>query len=59
MAYRVDNVEAERQGLVAKGFGSIRGPHAPAAAKATTALLEDPSGLQIQLIQYAPDSFNP
>ncbi len=56
VAYRVDDVEAEHRSLVAQGFRSLRGPHALAAAKATTALLEDPSGLQIQLIQYAPDS---
>jgi catechol 2,3-dioxygenase-like lactoylglutathione lyase family enzyme len=56
VAFRVDDVEAQHRSLLAKGFQSIRGPHALGAAKATTALLEDPSGLQIQLIQYAPDS---
>lgn len=56
VAYRVDDVEAEHRNLLAQGFQSIRGPHALTAAKATTALLEDPTGLQIQLIQYAPDS---
>ncbi len=56
VAYRVDDVEAEHRSLLGRGFKSIRGPHALAAAKATTALLEDPTGLQIQLIQYAPDS---
>lgn len=56
VAYRVDDVEAEHRNLLAKGFTSIRGPHALTAAKATAALLEDPTGLQIQLIQYAPDS---
>ncbi len=56
VGYHVDDPEAEHRSPVAKGFKSIRGPHALAAAKATTALLEDSSGLQIQLIQYAPDS---
>jgi len=56
LAYRVDDVGAEYAGLLASGCESVRGPHELAAAKATTALVQDPARLQIQLISYAPDS---
>jgi catechol 2,3-dioxygenase-like lactoylglutathione lyase family enzyme len=56
LAYRADNVEEEHGRLVSAGCTSIRGPHELAAAMATTALLQDPSRLQIQLVRYAPDS---
>jgi methylmalonyl-CoA/ethylmalonyl-CoA epimerase len=56
LAYRVDDVEAGHDELVSNGCSSIREPHELSAAKATTALVEDPSRLQIQLIKYAPDS---
>jgi hypothetical protein len=39
-----------------QGFKSIRGPHVLAAAKAETALLEDQTAMQVQIIQYQPDS---
>ncbi len=56
LAYRVDDVGAEYAGLLASGCESVRGPHELTAAKATTALVQDPARLQIQLISYAPDS---
>jgi methylmalonyl-CoA/ethylmalonyl-CoA epimerase len=56
LAYRVDDVEAEYNRLSAAGLRPKRGPHELAAAKATTALLEDGAGLEIQLVRYAPDS---
>jgi catechol 2,3-dioxygenase-like lactoylglutathione lyase family enzyme len=56
LAYRVEDVEAAHASLVARGCTTIRGPHEIGAAKAMTALVEDPSGLQIQVITYAPDS---
>ena len=56
LAFRVDDLHAANADLLAKGYKSIRGPHALAAAKAETALLEDPAAMQIQLIQYQPDS---
>lgn len=56
LAYRVEDVEAAHATLVERGCTTIRGPHEIGAAKATTALVEDPSGLQIQVIKYAPDS---
>ena len=56
LAYRVEDVEAAHASLVAQGCASIRGPHEIGAAKAVTALVEDPSGTQIQVIKYAPDS---
>jgi catechol 2,3-dioxygenase-like lactoylglutathione lyase family enzyme len=56
LAYRVDDVEAAHARLVEQGCTTIRGPHEIGAARAVTALVEDPSGLQIQVIKYAPDS---
>ena len=56
LAYRVEDVEAAHASLVERGCKSIRGPHEIGAAKAVTALVEDPSGTQIQVIKYAPDS---
>jgi catechol 2,3-dioxygenase-like lactoylglutathione lyase family enzyme len=56
LAYRVEDVEAAHATLVEQGCTTIRGPHEIGAAKAMTALVEDPSGTQIQVIKYAPDS---
>ena len=56
LAYRVEDVDAAHASLVERGCTTIRGPHEIGAAKAMTALVEDPSGLQIQVIKYAPDS---
>ena len=56
LAYRVDDVTAGHDQLVSSGCSTIRGPHELSAARATTALVEDPSRLQIQVIKYAPDS---
>jgi catechol 2,3-dioxygenase-like lactoylglutathione lyase family enzyme len=56
LAYRVEDVEAAHASLVEQGCTTIRGPHEIGAAKAMTALVEDPSGTQIQVIKYAPDS---
>ena len=56
LAYRVEDVEAAHASLVEQGCTTIRGPHEIGAAKAVTALVEDPSGTQIQVIKYAPDS---
>lgn len=56
LAFRVDDVAAAPQALLAPGLKSIREPPALTAAKAETALLADPSGLQIQIIRYQPDS---
>ena len=56
LAYRTDNVEVEHARLVSAGYRSIRGPHELPAARAMTALLEDPFRLQVQIVTYAPDS---
>jgi lactoylglutathione lyase len=56
VAFRVDDVSAAHAELLAQGFKSLRGPHALAAAKAETALLEDPATMQVQIIKYQPDS---
>ncbi len=55
IAYRVDDVQREYGRLVSSGK-SIRGPHELGAAKAVTAVLEEPSGMQIQIIKYQADS---
>ena len=56
LAYRVDDVAAGYQKLLADGCIVIRGPHELKAAKAETALVEDAAKLQIQIIKYRPDS---
>lgn len=56
VAYRVEDVDAAYERLIDEGCTGVRGPHELGAAKAVTALVEDPSGLQIQVIKYAPDS---
>jgi catechol 2,3-dioxygenase-like lactoylglutathione lyase family enzyme len=56
MALRVEDVDAAYGALLEKGLISKRPPHDLTAAKARTALLEDSSGLSIQIIAYAPDS---
>jgi catechol 2,3-dioxygenase-like lactoylglutathione lyase family enzyme len=56
LAFRVDNVDAAYLSLQAQGLQAVREPHDLGAAKARTALLCDETGLEIQIIQYAPDS---
>jgi catechol 2,3-dioxygenase-like lactoylglutathione lyase family enzyme len=56
VAHRVDNLQEAYNRLLATGLRSIRGPHRLEAAKAETALLDDPAGPQLQIIQYDPDS---
>jgi catechol 2,3-dioxygenase-like lactoylglutathione lyase family enzyme len=56
LAYRVDDLDAAYQKLVSEGLTTIREPHTLSAAKAKTALLQDKTGLKIQVIEYAPDS---
>ncbi|MCC6455352.1 MAG: VOC family protein [Caldilineaceae bacterium] len=56
LAFRVDDVNSAYENLLAQGFKSLRGPHTLAAAKAETALLEDPVAMQVQIINYQPDS---
>lgn len=56
LAFQVEDVQGAYEDLLARGLKSIREPHKLAAARAETALLEDPSGLQIQIIHYSPDS---
>jgi catechol 2,3-dioxygenase-like lactoylglutathione lyase family enzyme len=56
VALRVDDVALEYEHLLRSGCISIRGPHDLAASKAVTALLQEPSGSQIQIIKYRQDS---
>jgi catechol 2,3-dioxygenase-like lactoylglutathione lyase family enzyme len=56
LAFRVDDVDASYRELTDQGLAAVRAPHDLAAAKARTALLQHPSGLNIQIIQYAADS---
>jgi catechol 2,3-dioxygenase-like lactoylglutathione lyase family enzyme len=56
LAFRVEDVDGAYRQLAGEGLVSVREPHDLAAAKARTALLQHPSGMNIQIIQYAPDS---
>ncbi|MFI5265816.1 MAG: VOC family protein [Chloroflexota bacterium] len=56
VAFRVEDVPAAHEQLLAEGLQSIRGPHHLDAAKADTALLKDASGMEIQIVRYEPDS---
>jgi len=56
VAFRVDDVPAAHEELLAQGLTSIRGPHHLDAAKADTALLKDASGFNLQIVKYEPDS---
>lgn len=50
------DVERVHDELVADGCESLRAPHPLAAAKATTALVRTPFGLEVQIVHYAEDS---
>ena len=56
LAYRVDDVAGDYERLLAQGCESIRGPHELKAARAETALVQDASKLQVQIIRYEADS---
>jgi catechol 2,3-dioxygenase-like lactoylglutathione lyase family enzyme len=56
LAYRVADVEAAYASLVAQGCRGLRSPAPIPPAKAMSALVEDQTGVQIQVIKYAPDS---
>jgi len=56
LAYRVDDVARDYDRLLAQGCESIRGPHELKAARAESALVQDPSKLQVQIIRYELDS---
>jgi catechol 2,3-dioxygenase-like lactoylglutathione lyase family enzyme len=56
IARRVDDVQAVFDALVAGGLKPLRAPRHIAPARADSALLEDHSGLQVQIVRYDPDS---
>ena len=56
LAYRVDDVAGDYERLLAQGCESIRGPHELKAARAESALVQDASKLQVQIIRYEADS---
>lgn len=56
LAFHVDDIDSAYDALVSRGLASLSGPHYISAAKADSALLEDETGLKIQLISYDPDS---
>ena len=56
VAYRAEDVAAEHDRLVEQGLQSLRTPFRVEPAKAVSALLKDPSGLEVQVIAYDPDS---
>jgi catechol 2,3-dioxygenase-like lactoylglutathione lyase family enzyme len=56
LAVHVDDVRAEFDRLTAAGLTPVRAPFRLDAAKADSALLQDPAGWMIQLVHYDPDS---
>jgi catechol 2,3-dioxygenase-like lactoylglutathione lyase family enzyme len=56
IARRVEDVQGVYDQMVAAGLKPLREPHRIGAAKAESALVEDPSGLKVQIIRYDPDS---
>jgi catechol 2,3-dioxygenase-like lactoylglutathione lyase family enzyme len=56
VAFRVEDVAAAHEALLAQGLESVRGPHHLDAAKADTALVRDASGMEVQIVRYEPDS---
>jgi catechol 2,3-dioxygenase-like lactoylglutathione lyase family enzyme len=56
LAYRVDDVAGAYDRLLAQGCESIRAPHELTAARAESALVQDPSKLRVQIIKYENDS---
>jgi len=56
IARRVEDVQGTYDQMVAAGLKPLREPHRIGAAKAESALVEDPSGLKVQIIHYDPDS---
>jgi catechol 2,3-dioxygenase-like lactoylglutathione lyase family enzyme len=56
LAMHVDDVGAEFARLTAAGLTPVRPPFRLEAAKADSAVLQDPAGWMIQLVHYDPDS---
>lgn len=56
MARRVESVQDAYDAMVAAGCTGRREPRRIQAARADSALVEDPSGMLVQLIRYDPDS---
>lgn len=56
VAVRVLDVDASHEHLVGAGFAEERAPRRLEPAHARTALLTEPSGLQVQIIRYDPTS---
>ena len=56
LAYRVEDVPGAYARLLDIGCDSIRGPHELKASMSQTALVQDASKLQIQIVKYDPAS---
>ena len=56
LACRVDDVAGEYDQLLKDGCEGIRGPHELKASKSETAIVQDQSKLQVQIIKYEADS---
>ncbi|MEN9232338.1 MAG: hypothetical protein Q6L68_15680 [Thermostichus sp. DG02_5_bins_236] len=52
----MDDIPTEHDRLCQEGLTPLRGPLYLKAAKADTALLKDPAGMEMQIIHYEPDS---
>ena len=56
LACRVEDVTAEYEQLLKDGCEAIRGPHELKASRSETALVQDRTKLQVQIVKYQPDS---
>lgn len=56
MAFRVDDVDRAESGLVDHGSTVLKPRHRLEAAKADSALLQDPTGLKVQMVSYDENS---
>jgi len=56
LAMHVDDVRAEFERLTAAGLTPVRAPFRLEAAKADSAVVQDPAGWMIQIVHYDPDS---
>lgn len=56
MAFRVDDVQHAEDALAAQDSTVLKPCHRLEAAKADSALLQDPNGLKVQMVRYDEDS---
>ena len=52
LGFRATDVDAAHEALVGAGLVSIEGPHRREMARMRTAFLKEPSGIEVQLVDY-------